>query len=376
MPKYVTPPIGSSRKIRVEYMKALGQAWSEKRLVLFLGAGVSLDYGIPQWDNLVYNLLTDSKYLGDYWQHYQMALISRLATSFDFSPTTLARVVKYKLRDQKSRHMDDARVEKAMQRVFKEKVRRQLYLNYKTPQKATTLTAVADLIDKSEQEGRRIQAVLTTNFDDLLETELAKKGVGRRKINVHPICDATRRMGQGLPVIHVHGSIPRRGPIPQSAIVFTEDDYHRLTYSPFHWALGEITGYLRNYTVLFVGVSMADPNLRRLLDATFVRERARPGHRSNKLYHYILRKEYSMTDEQRENTIDAIIEDAERFGEEYGLPDKKKERQVVAGAVTAMLKQAHTYDRELFKDMGLGTIWVESYDDYPAVLERIPQFAA
>ena len=36
-----------------------------------------------------------------------------------------------------------------------------------------------------------------------------------------------------------------------------------------------------------------------------------------------------------------------------------------------MLQQADTYDRNLFESMGVKTIWLEDYDDIPALLERI-----
>ena len=38
----------------------------------------------------------------------------------------------------------------------------------------------------------------------------------------------------------------------------------------------------------------------------------------------------------------------------------------------AALQQADTYDSELFQSMGLKTIWLDSYDDIPALLDRIP----
>ncbi len=36
-----------------------------------------------------------------------------------------------------------------------------------------------------------------------------------------------------------------------------------------------------------------------------------------------------------------------------------------------MLEQADSYDRNLFEAMGVKTLWVEDYDDIPALLARI-----
>ena len=41
-------------------------------------------------------------------------------------------------------------------------------------------------------------------------------------------------------------------------------------------------------------------------------------------------------------------------------------------AVLSILEQADSYDRNLFEAMGVKTIWVEDYDDIPALLEQIP----
>jgi hypothetical protein len=38
-------------------LERLRTAWSHNQLVLFLGAGVSLAYGIPSWKNLVVEML-------------------------------------------------------------------------------------------------------------------------------------------------------------------------------------------------------------------------------------------------------------------------------------------------------------------------------
>ena len=39
--------------------------------------------------------------------------------------------------------------------------------------------------------------------------------------------------------------------------------------------------------------------------------------------------------------------------------------------VRAILEQADAYDRNLFEAMGVKTIWVEDYDDIPALLDQI-----
>ena len=56
-----TVQVGTSALNRSD-LEGLRTAWRHKQLVLFLGAGVSLAYGIPSWKNLVLEMLVKSWY--------------------------------------------------------------------------------------------------------------------------------------------------------------------------------------------------------------------------------------------------------------------------------------------------------------------------
>lgn len=352
--------IGKS-KVRPEYLRELKKAWRERRLVLFLGAGVSAPYGLSNWTDLVLDLLlNESRKFEQFWPHYRKALALWMTDYFDFSPLALARVVSYKLR-----RSENSLREEDQRGFFQERVRESLYRTFTPdPPGTTALKTIAKMIAKSEKakNGRRIPTIFTTNFDNVLELELERAG-----ITAHPVYDAARRTSNELQIVHVHGYLPKDGPIPSGDIVFTEDEYHRLSYSIFHWALADIISCLRNYTVLFVGHSMSDPNLRRLLDATYIRgehpSRFRPSH-------FLLRKEYDITPVARNRAIRIVNEYAEEQGRRANLTQFKTKSNV-SGAIDSMLKQAHEYDRELFKDMGLGTIWINDFGDIPKLLEEI-----
>jgi hypothetical protein len=352
-------------KVRVEYLQALKEAWAKRRLALFLGAGVSQPYGIMNWNDLVLDLLLDeSNPLQQFWPHYRAALASWLADNYDFSPITLARVVRYRV-GKIADDMADVR----RQRMFMNYVRGFLYRTYDpTPGVRTSLDAIVELLHKSEtvgrQNGQGVPAVVTFNFDNILEMKLKEKN---RRLKVHPVYDAKRRNGDGLPIVHVHGYLPKDGAIPTGNFVFTENDYHRLTYSIFHWSMAEITSYLRNYTVLFVGLSMSDPNLRRLIDATHVSNGRATNFRPE---HFLLRKDYKLPANERDNVIREIKLRARKKGKAIGRQEVKGNPNI-SRAIDVMLEEAHRYDRQLFEDMGVGTIWVEEFDDIPFVLDEI-----
>ena len=69
---------------------------------------------------------------------------------------------------------------------------------------------------------------------------------------------------------HVHGYLPRTGRIPDSMeLVFSEDAYHNQFIDPFSWSNLILLNKLTQNTCLFIGVSLTDPNMRRLLDVAW-----------------------------------------------------------------------------------------------------------
>ena len=359
----VKKPSSSNDKIRLgkslvnpSDLAGLRWAWKAKHLVLFLGAGVSIPYGIPSWKNLVLELLFEqvehTRRLGNMWPHYRRALASWMTDYFDYSPLVLARMVE---RDAKKRAKKKGVQQPADgEQIFLEKLRTQLYVQYKPPRvKRTTLQAVADLIKRSKGN---VRGVVSFNFDGLLEEELAK-----RKVPTVSIVDGSRQHSGSFRIIHPHGFVPRQGPIDRDHLIFTEDDYHKLTETTFHWGLSEIVSELRHSTVLFIGLSMSDPSLRRLLDAT--RNSDIPPHWQVQLRHQV-------HDHEQRAAMDDVANRARHWGEILGYAEQSDPPQM-AQALNDVLRQADTYDRALFETMGVKTIWLESYDDIPLLLDKI-----
>src|SRR4029079_1019390 len=166
-------PVGQSR-VNQSDLNGLRWAWKQKQLVLFLGAGVSIPYGVPSWKNLVLELLFEqvehTRRLGNIWPHYRRALASWMTDYFDYSPLVLARMVERDSRKRAKRKGAEQPVDG--EQVFLEKLRTQLYAQCKAPRSGrTTLQAIADLIKRSKGN---IRCVVSFNFDGLLEEELEK----------------------------------------------------------------------------------------------------------------------------------------------------------------------------------------------------------
>ena len=324
--------IGKSR-VRVEHLKTLQSAWKNRRLVLFLGAGISQPYGIPSWKDLVLRMFYEEadKRFKDMPPGDRPAVASWMVDRFELTPTFLARVIRYRL--DRGRGVTKAK-------SFAQAIRDSLYSDYRPePSSGAALPEVANLIQRSEEQGRCIQAVISFNFDNLLELELQ-----RTKIDVTPVYDQRRLDGNKFPIVHVHGYLPFDGNVPTTEIVFTEDEYHQLTFSAFHWSVADMVAYLRNYSVLFIGLSMSDPNLRRLLDATNLR--------LEEPKHILIRRDYDIESE----VVDAREGVATRIDPRH----LKK----IGG-------RAHAFEREVFKDMGVGVMWVKKHEDIPMVLQKL-----
>jgi hypothetical protein len=340
-------------------LEGLQRAWKEKDLVLFLGAGLSMPYGIPTWKDLVLEILFDqtdvARRLEPIDLPFRRALAAWLVDYYGYDPIVLARVVKNEIRRRTSRRRGS---KGDAHRLFLEKVREHLYPQQPpTPREPTTLTAVADFIARSGEDSG-VTGVVSFNYDDLLERKLAGH------VEFRPIWNARRHRDKRLPILHPHGYLPEQGDLEECNLIFTEDDYHGLTTTVFHWALTAIVNFLRHHTVLFIGLSMLDPNLRRLLDASYVY--------GDIPAHWQLQKRHRIERGEERNVLRDIRDRARRFRKELGLPPPA-EIPELREAVSAMLQQADVYDRNLFESMGVKTIWLEDYDDIPALLERIAE---
>jgi hypothetical protein len=338
-------------------LKGIRQAWKNRQLVLFLGAGVSIPYGLASWNSLVLELLFEqaqgTRRLGRMLPHYRRAVAAWMTDYFDYDPLVLARMVERDLRTRNPARPVRRPADKPD--PFLERLRAHLYANHRKPPGRTTLRAISELIARGD--GRSgVDAVITFNFDDLLERELRQQ-----KVAVQSVTSRERQHGAGLRVIHAHGCIPLAGPISREDIIFTEPDYHRLTESVFHWSLSEVVERLRKSTVLFVGLSMSDPSLRRLLDAS---------RNSDVPPHWQIQRRHEIRDHEVLEAMAEVERRARNYATLLGFDERKKPVELEE-SIHAALRQADTYDREVFESMGVKTIWVDRFDDIPDVIDAI-----
>lgn len=111
--------------------------------------------------------------------------------------------------------------------------------------------------------------ILTYNYDEYLENYL-------KNINVkyNTLYDSKADINDSLSIYHVHGFLPEvkaKTHIEkryQQSIYLTEENYNELYNHPYSWQISSQLSFFRENRCLFVGCSLADPNIRRLLEIT------------------------------------------------------------------------------------------------------------
>lgn len=124
--------------------------------------------------------------------------------------------------------------------------------------KSDTIKTICNLVKDNNE---RVKSIITYNYDDLIEQQLANISVATSSVFGPHEPDGR------FPVFHVHGILDQKG-LKSSDIVLAEDDYHEQYRRAFMWSNVEQLHALQNNNCFFVGLSMTDPNLRRLLDFT------------------------------------------------------------------------------------------------------------
>jgi hypothetical protein len=252
-PAAAGPVARSNRPVRVP-MAAIDNvrnAYQQGHLCLFIGAGVSISCGLPGWRDLASRIVQRA------FQPAQTPLgqIAAAAEGRAAMPT-IELDLRYAL--EESDPLDSMRL--ARRRLgpsFEAVVAESLY-----PLGDLTLSATVRAITTLS----RIRRVLCFNYDDVLETAFE---AAQRPFRCLVKGDSVPLLSEDTLIFHPHGYLPRPGRVHETAtarIVLSEDDYHELYAVPYSWANMIELNLLLSHSALFVGCSLRDPNIRRLLD--------------------------------------------------------------------------------------------------------------
>ena len=299
----------TDKRRHLKTITELSQKLKDGRLTLVVGAGCSIGAGIPLWNELLTRLLESM--LKKMKSNDSNSLSEVLPLEFQkrYNPSALI-VGKY----LKSNLGDDFLIE----------LRNALYQN--NPITCEVVDAIINL-SRPQRDGKSLDSIITFNFDSLIEENLEKSNIKHKAVYTEGI----RNIPQEIPIYHVHGYLPRNGKLTEdNEIVFSEESYHSQFIDPFSWSNLIQLNKLSQNTCLFVGLSVTDPNLRRLLD---VANRKNP---QRSLNHYIIKPIPNM------NNQGDITDELAMFLEEQDL-----------------------------NKLGLNVIWIENFKDIPEILNEV-----
>lgn len=287
--------INKVKKIN-DQIESLERDWNEKRKAiiesarfsfrenkcsLFLGAGVSMSAGGPSWEDLLYKAIKKNR------KSFTKRDFKKIYESCGRSPIVMGRYLA------PDKHTLGIITDYLQAHV--------LYKGVNT-NNSDLIKAICEFVETDKVEG-----VVTYNYDDLVETAINQRGHKR----AFSVVAKSRNTKDETPVYHVHGLIPQHQTGMAATPVLSEKDYHDIYRESFHWSNIEQLHALDRNSCFFIGLSMTDPNLRRLLDFSHTGN-------DNEIHHYAFLKRESLyeTDnvEKNKNHFKTIEEQLESIG--------------------------------------------------------------
>lgn len=232
-------------------------------VTLILGAGVSIELGVPNWHGLAVRV----------WQR-------ALAGAGDGTAADVAAVEQPAAEPQLFPIIFELAQARLGTRAFIETLRECLYDTARNARQVpdTTLGAIADAIARDHTLGarRRIARVISLNADELLRESLRRHNgePGKQqqwfRTMDHVVSELPLGRGeQPVPIYHVHGFLPRPGAFAESRsehrLVFTDSQYWESGTSQASLANRTMNAALADSHCVFIGLSMTDQNLLRWL---------------------------------------------------------------------------------------------------------------
>lgn len=329
---------GATQPATPTILRNLKNSFKDENLVLVLGAGISLDYKIPTWNELLKRLL--ARALEDTNENQKM--VSALFNEV-FGPNALIAARYLKL------HFDGVNtpLEKEIQRVLYE---------YYDETESENLKAIKKLcISAGKSPG--LDSVITYNYDDILEQTLTKADVGIKFKVISKTGQHARN--DELPIYHVHGYLPMHGKIElDDSLVLSDESYHRQYMDLYHWSNMVQLNKFKDGNCLFIGHSFTDPNLRRLLDT------AKKLRGDGSKPHFLIKCRHSK--EEVINNINKILRDssAEFVSELENDVDK---------IAASLLDTVHKFEEIDANSFGVNVIWIKSFKEISPLLNDLTQ---
>lgn len=227
----------------VTISRLIEDAAGASQLSVLVGAGASMEAGLPSWETLVNRLLSRAA--------RERGLIE---------PTDLAMLDRWVTEAARDGYLGAAAIVDALAGGERDAwLAQELFAPALGPEAFAPGPISRQIARLHDAFGRALR-VMTLNYDDLLEQAFRETG------SVDPVAIATddhRVPSDALRVYHLHGYLGRDGRA-RGDLVLSEADYQRMQQGGA-WQEEMVRAALRDSTLVFVGTSLMDPNLVRYL---------------------------------------------------------------------------------------------------------------
>jgi hypothetical protein len=332
------------RNTKKEQISNLNTAFKNEELVLVLGAGVSVPYNLPSWGNLLQKLLFET-FNNESTNTAAPIVLSKLFPElFPNSPLISARFLEEYFKKKENG------------KTFEEMVKEALY---EQVNREVDSPIIKEILQFCIAPGRspNLDSIITYNYDDILEVALSNSNV---EIPYKPIYKVGINPKNGeLPIHHVHGYLPQNEEIDSNySITLSENLYHKQYNDIYSWNNMVQINKFKDNVCIFIGISLTDPNLRRLLDIAMLQKGDNPK------YHYLFKKRYNPKDVEK-NLEELLIKNAQL------LDEKTKANLKLDETSKILLKKMEEFEELDAESFGIKIIWISNYNEIAEFLKEV-----
>jgi len=354
----------------------LKKAYDKRSLTLYLGAGVSVDSGLPTWERLVLSMYfqTNQEIFQEArsqpFPNYLFAISEWLLKESSESLDIITSRIKRYYHDQNPDEFYQL-IKETLYSAYMGIGQGYMRSDYDIFRQNKTLEAIVTLCDHSDPGERGIKSIISYNYDDLVEKglELVDEAKALKFKTIYK--DDMRFEPDETPIYHVHGYIPYDDQVPGSSLddlIFSEESYHKAAQNAYYWGNMVQMQNLANNTGLMVGLSLSDRNIRRILNAL----RTAPITTDN---YIILKRDIIRVPQHGDREMEFIREKAKKYLNLFSDAAMKSvgERQddFISRVIEKIMISDEEKYKEDFKELGLHLIPVEEYDEIGEFIKRL-----
>lgn len=276
---------------------------SAQEWTLCIGAGVNKDI-LPDWSDLTLNMVNkifkfgwtknefeiSNKKIGFSYDSWIQACLNKQIQSGS-SLKAFHNLLESELYEDLLNKAEGDGIKELIQRflnkpLMKKSENKKIIRFFDKQFSGTTLLQIVEVLISDPQKYKMPGSIITFNADPLLysllivyhQEKYATPDRPKATEPFKPILKSYHTWGQKIPIFHLHGSIfpdlisttstTKKSKDGRENLIFLESSYTKVAGSMFTWAQTNFLYHALNTKMLFFGISMIDPNIRKWLNWT------------------------------------------------------------------------------------------------------------